>query len=113
MKNRTIKKQFWFNRDEVQELQKKAKKTCLSEAGLIRLLIKGYEPREKPGEEFYEVMKEVSKMANKVQQLSVKMQPANPESGQLLGEEVKRWHLFQDEIERQYLRPVSGRQKWQ
>ena len=27
-----------FNREEAQDLQKKAKKACLSEAGLIRLL---------------------------------------------------------------------------
>ena len=34
----------WFTRDEAQELQKKAKKACLSEGALIRLLIRGYEP---------------------------------------------------------------------
>ena len=45
---RTIKKQFWFSRDEAQDLQKKAKKTCLSEAALVRLLLRGYEPKEKP-----------------------------------------------------------------
>ena len=33
---RTIKKQFWFSRDEAQDLQKKAKKTCLSEAEIGR-----------------------------------------------------------------------------
>ena len=31
---RTVKKQFWLSRDEAQELQKKAKRTCLSEADL-------------------------------------------------------------------------------
>ena len=29
MKRRTVKKQFWFSRDEAQDLQKKAKKTYL------------------------------------------------------------------------------------
>lgn len=43
---RTIKKQFWFSRDEAQDLRKKAKKTCLSEAALVRLLLRGYEPKE-------------------------------------------------------------------
>ena len=45
---RTVKKQFWFSKVEAQDLQKKAKKACLTEAALIRLLIRGYEPREKP-----------------------------------------------------------------
>ena len=31
-KNRTIKKQFWFNREEASMLKKKAKKACLTEA---------------------------------------------------------------------------------
>lgn len=45
---RTVKKQFWLSRDEAQELQKKAKRTCLSEAALFRLLVRGFEPKEKP-----------------------------------------------------------------
>ena len=39
---RTVKKQFWLSRDEAQELQKKAKRTCLSEAALFRLLVAGH-----------------------------------------------------------------------
>ena len=31
---RTVKKQFWFSRAEAQDLQKKAKKACLTEAAL-------------------------------------------------------------------------------
>ena len=52
---RTIKKQVWLNRTEARELQKKAKKACLSEAGLVRMLISGYEPRQQPDESFYEL----------------------------------------------------------
>lgn len=48
MRKRNVDKHIWFSRDEAQELQKKAKKACLSEGALIRLLIRGYEPREKP-----------------------------------------------------------------
>ena len=47
---RTVKKQFWFSKPEAQDLQKKAKKTCLSEAALVRLLVRGYEPKERPDE---------------------------------------------------------------
>lgn len=36
---RTVKKQFWFSKAEAQDLQKKAKKSCLTEAALIRLLL--------------------------------------------------------------------------
>lgn len=63
MRKRNIQKIVRFSRDEAQDLQKKAKKACLSEAGLIRLLLRGYEPREKPDERFYDVMRELSSTA--------------------------------------------------
>lgn len=68
---RTIKKQFWFSRDEAQDLQKKAKKTCLSEAALVRLLLRGYEPKEKPDDRFYDAMREFSAIGNNIHQISV------------------------------------------
>jgi len=56
MRKRNIQKIVRFNRKEAQDLAAKAKKACLSEAGLIRLLIRGYEPKEKPDDRFYDVM---------------------------------------------------------
>lgn len=35
MRKRNVDKHIWFSRAEAQELQRKAKKACLSEAGLI------------------------------------------------------------------------------
>ena len=50
---RTIRKYYTLNREEAELLKKKAKKACRSEAGLVRELVRGYSPREKPGLEFY------------------------------------------------------------
>ena len=72
MKRRTVKKQFWFSRDEAQDLQKKAKKTCLTEAALVRLLVRGYEPRERPDERFYDTMRQLSSIGNNINQLARK-----------------------------------------
>ena len=72
MRKRNIQKIVRFSRDEAQDLQKKAKKACLSEAGLIRLLLRGYEPREKPDERFYDVMRELSSIGNNINQLARK-----------------------------------------
>ena len=69
---RTVKKQFWLSRDEAQELQKKAKRTCLSEAALFRLLVRGFEPKEKPDDRFYDVMRQLSAIGNNLHQLTVK-----------------------------------------
>ena len=39
---------------------------------VIRLLLKGYEPREKPDERFYDVMRELSAIGNNINQLAAK-----------------------------------------
>lgn len=113
MKRRTVKKQFWFSRDEAQDLQKKAKKTCLSEAALVRLLVRGYEPREKPDERFYDVMRQLSAIGNNINQLSVKANTLGFVDAPQLKKEAERWHKFQADIERQFLRPNECDMKWQ
>ena len=113
MKRRTVKKQFWFSRDEAQDLQKKAKKTYLSEAALIRLLLRGYEPREKPDERFYDAMWQLSSIGNNINQLSAKANTLGFVDAPQLKKEAVRWHKFQADIERLFLRPDECEMKWQ
>lgn len=113
MRKRNIQKIVRFSRDEAQDLQKKAKKACLSEAGLIRLLLRGYEPREKPDERFYDVMREISSIGNNINQLAVKANTLGFVDAPQLKKEAERWHKFQADIERTYLRPDKSEMKWQ
>ena len=113
MRKRNIQKIVRFSRDEAQDLQKKAKKACLSEAGLIRLLLRGYEPREKPDERFYDVMRELSSIGNNINQLAVKANALGFVDAPQLKKEAERWHKFQADIERTYLRPAKSEIKWQ
>lgn len=113
MRKRNIQKIVRFSREEAQDLQKKAKKACLSEAGLIRLLLRGYEPREKPDERFYDVMRELSSIGNNINQLEVKANALGFVDAPQLKKEAERWHKFQADIERTYLRPDKSEMKWQ
>ena len=113
MRKRNIQKIVRFSRDEAQDLQKKAKKACLSEAGLIRLLLRGYEPREKPDERFYDVMRELSSIGNNINQLAVKANALGFVDAPQLKKEAERWHKFQADIELTYLRPDKSEMKWQ
>ena len=113
MRKRNIQKIVRFSRDEAQDLQKKAKKACLSEARLIRLLLRGYEPREKPDERFYDVMRELSSIGNNINQLAVKANALGFVDAPQLKKEAERWHKFQADIERTYLRPDKSEMKWQ
>ena len=103
MRKRNIQKIVRFNRKEAQDLAAKAKKACLSEAGLIRLLIRGYEPKEKPDDRFYDVMRELEAKANTLGFIDAPM----------LKNEAAKWNKFQSEIERTYLRPNQSEMKWQ
>ena len=113
MRKKNIDKHIWFSRAEAQELQRKAKKACLSEAGLIRLLIKGYEPKEKPDDRFYDVMRELSAIGNNINQLAAKANTLGFVDAPLLKSEAEKWNKFQSEIERRYLRPEKSNMKWQ
>lgn len=77
MSKRNIEKHILMNKAEAQDLQKKAKRACLSEGGLIRLLLKGYEPREKPDERFYDVMRELSAIGTTSISLRQKQTPSD------------------------------------
>lgn len=113
MRKRNIDKHIWFSRDEAQELQRKAKKACLSEAGLIRLLVKGYEPKEKPDDRFYDVMRELSAIGNNLNQLTAKANALGFVDAPLLRKEAEKWNKFQCEVERRFLRPEKSDMKWQ
>ena len=104
---RNIKKQFWFSSNEAADLKEKANRTCLSEAALVRLLIKGYEPKERPDSRFYTVMQELSLFTQRLSEIFIRDNVAGLEN------EINRWHQFQMKIEYSFLRPEKNDAKWQ
>lgn len=113
MRKRNIQKIIRFNRKEAQDLEKKAKKACMTEAGLIRLLIRGYEPREKPDDRFYDVMRELSSIGNNINQLAAKANALGFIDTPMLKSEADKWNKFQSKVEREFLRPDKSEMKWQ
>ena len=109
----TIQKHFRFSKEDAENLKIKSQKACLSESQLIRLLIRGYKPKEKPDDRFYEAMRQLSGIANNTNQLAAKAHSLGFVDAQKLKDEVDRWHQFQADIERQFLRPEDDRKRWQ
>lgn len=110
---RTIEKKVKLNRQEAEMLKKKAKKACLSEVGLIRFLIRGYEPREKPGDEFYDAMGKLSNFVDSIESLSHRLDMEDEMQMEILKKEIERWHCFQLDIEKRFLTPQECELKWQ
>lgn len=105
MRKRQIKKQVWLNREEAMILKKKAKKVGFKEAELIRNLIIGFEPREKPDDRFYDVMKEMRAIGNNLNQIARKANSLNFIDSSLYKKEAENWNRFMINVKREYLLP--------
>lgn len=110
---RNIEKHILLNGDEAEDLKKKAIQACLSEAGLLRLLLKGYEPREKPRKEFCDALSELNTIGNNLNQLVAKAHKLNFIDAPELEKQMQTWAEFQSRIEEDYLVPLESRLKWQ
>lgn len=108
-----IKKQFWLSEEENSQLKDKAKRCGITESAVIRVLLMGYEPREKLDSHFYDAMRELSAIGNNINQLAVKANKLGFIDTPKLREEAMRWHKFQADIERTFLRPGESNLKWQ
>ena len=108
-----VKKQFWLSKEEADELKHKAQCTCLSEVAVIRYLIMGYEPKSRTDERFFEAMRELSAIGNNINQLAAQANTLGFVDAPKLKKEAERWHKFQADVERQFLRPDKCDMKWQ
>ena len=72
MRKREIKLSVYLNYDEWKMLTLKAKKVGYNKSALVRSLIEGFEPKEKPSEEFYEDLNSIRKIGNVLNQIARK-----------------------------------------
>ncbi len=108
-----IKKQFWLSKEEADDLRSKAESTCLTEAALIRMLLKGYHPKEKPDMYFYDALRQLSYIGNNLNQLLKKANTMNFIDVPMLRKEIEGWQKFRSDIERRFLQPEKSDVKWQ
>ena len=100
---RDIKKSFWVNKEEDREIKMKAQAACLSEAEFFRQRVKGYSPAARPDERFWQAMEIIREFSDKID--SVAMKADNSVDMIAIMSEAKRWRLFQNAIEKEFLRP--------
>lgn len=72
MRRRTIKKQLWLDTNENKLLKQKANKSGLTESEFLRSCIKGYKVKEQPTEEIKTFQREISGIANNINQITHK-----------------------------------------
>ena len=102
---RTIKKQFWLNSKEGEALRRNAEKTCLTETALVRLLITGFEPREKPDAAFYQDMNQLSAIGNNLNQIATRLNSSGTVDSTQLKEEIEKLKAFRLALLKKYVEP--------
>lgn len=107
---KSVRKEFVLTPTEAQELKEKAQGACMAEARLLRMLIAGYHPPEKPDDDFYEAMNQVAEMAERIESFSLFL--SDPALRELLEKEAEKWRDFQLAIEKRYLMPERSDETW-
>lgn len=105
MRKRSVQILFRLDEDEAEYLNTLVKRSGRSKEAFLREMVKGYQLCEKPDPEFYKMMRELSAIGNRINQLAVKANALNFVDTPMLKEEAKKWHEFQIDIRKQYLLP--------
>lgn len=108
MRTRNIREQIFLNREEAALLKNKAKKVGFNKSELIRNLIVGFEPREKPDDRFYEVMNEMKAIGNNLNQLARKANSSKVVDHTLYKKEAENWNEFMLKIKKEFLLPKKA-----
>lgn len=70
MRERTIKQQIYLNAQEKNLLKEKSKKAGMNESEFLRSCIKGYKIKEQPTQEIREFTRDISGIANNINQIA-------------------------------------------
>lgn len=105
MRKRNVQILFRLTEEEAYELNELVRKSGRSKEVFLRAMVKGYRLCEKPAPEFYQIMRELSAIGNRINQLAAKANALNFVDAPMLSEEAAKWRQFQIEVRKKYLLP--------
>lgn len=108
MRKRNVQILFRLTEEEAEQLYALVRKSGRSKEAFLRSMVKGYRLCEKPAPEFYQIMRELSAIGNRINQLAAKANALNFVDTPMLNQEVKKWRQFQMEVRKKYLLPQKA-----
>ena len=105
MRKRNVQILFRLTEEEAEHLNELVRKSGRTKEAFLREMVKGYQLCEKPDPEFYKMMRELSAIGNRINQLAVKANALGFVDTPMLCEEARKWHEFQIDIRKRYLLP--------
>ena len=109
MRKRNVQILFRLTDGEAEQLNDLVRKSGRSKEAFLRDMVKGYRLCEKPDPEFYQIMRELSAIGNRINQLAAKANALGFVDAPMLREEAKKWHEFQIDIRKRYLLPHGAK----
>lgn len=103
MRKRYIRKDIMLNEVENEKLIADCRKSKLTYGEYFRKLLMEEQIKEKPGIEFYEVMKQLSKIGVNLNQIAHKANSTNKIDKDYYQREADEWHKFAKEVKSKYL----------
>ncbi len=103
MRERNLEFHIRLNDIEYDKLEEMSLKSNMTKSEVIRKLILEKESKEKPGLEFYEVMKELSKIGVNLNQIAYKANKNNVIDESYYKELASEWQQFSREVKSKFL----------
>lgn len=103
MRNRSIRKQVWLNKNEATALKNKSKKAGLNESEFIRKAIVNSVIKEQPSDEFNDFIKELRAIGNNLNQIARRLNYDGKFNDKMYQEEAIKWNNFIVKIKREFL----------
>ena len=95
-----------LNEIENEKLITDCQRCNLSYGEYFRRLLMNEQIKEKPGREFYEVMKQLSKIGVNLNQIAKKANQTNKIDKDYYKNEAEIWHKFSEDIKNKFLQEV-------
>ena len=107
-----IKKHFWLSEEDNQLLLERAKRAGLTQSTLIRMLLKGLVPKDKPSEKLLKAMMTQVDLINQLTNLSDKAELHDWPNAEQLRTITERFLQNNLTIEEEILLPEDRRDIW-
>lgn len=92
-----------LNEEEYLKLKSDVKRVQTTQSDYIRKLILNKKLREKPDERFYEVMRQMTRIGNNLNQIAHKANYLNDINKDYYDNEAAKWNIFMKQVKGEYL----------
>lgn len=105
MRKRNIQISVRVNEEELEILDEKVLKSGLNREKFLRQLILGYQPKEKPDREFYNFIRTLSAIGNRINQIAAKANTLNFVDEREFRKEAEELAKLKFALQEKYLLP--------